>query len=195
MSCLKSFSFGTVYGKSEVPPEVWALFTDMNKNPSKSVQYTCEILKAGLLGRIDLSSPFSMEAYCRTIDANLKLVEYQGSKKLLRIQEDSALDEINGLKWGNVTLSRASLVTRMKDQFEEILDSDELKFAVSQISSLNEEFIINEGINVVEVLKNAVRGIPSAVERLKYICDNFSQLAEYVKTVLSSGVDVEDCFA
>lgn len=195
MGCLKSFSFGIVSGKSEVPAEVWSLFTEMNKNPNKNVPYAYEIVRAGLLGRIDLGSPFHLEAYCKTVESNLALAEFTESKKLLHFKNgvDSDGNEIKS--WGTVSLEKASLVARMEDKFEVILNSEELDFAVRQISSLNEEFIINEGINVVEVLKNAVRGIPSAVEKLKYICANFLELAEYVKTILSSGVDVADCFA
>ena len=64
-----------------------------------------------------------------------------------------------------------------------------------QVRDLNDSFIVNYSVNVVDTLKYAVRGIPSAVSKLKELCSEFSELSEYIRIILSSGKDLCEFFA
>ena len=193
---LKSFSFGVYRGYSEIPPSVWGLFVDMAKDTSKSVPYVSEIVSAGLEGRIATNMPFHLDAYCKAIEMNTRLADYSRARKVAYCVNDEADDfETTSRAYGTISLSKVSLVAKMEDSFEKLADSDELRYAVSQIRSLNESFILEHSVNIIETLKYAVRGVPSAIERLRQLCSDFSEVAEYVQVILGSGENVEECFA
>ena len=195
-STLKSFSFGIVKGYSEVPTGVWGLFTEMGNNPSKSVAYVDEILQAGLSGRIDLKSPFYLDAYCKAVEEKTRLATSARLKKVTTyVDTSNGSEKEEKLGYGLVSLNQVSLLARMEDHFEKLIDNDELMYSVSQIKSLNSSFILEYSVNIVETLRNAVRGIPSAVSKLRELCSEFSDIAEYVQVILSSGIDIEECLA
>lgn len=191
---LKSFSFGVYKGYSDIPASVWSLFTEMGESPTKSFPYVDEILTACLEGRIATNVPFNFEGYCKAIEMNTRLACNSRAKKVFAYTEDDNIED-DGITYGTISLNRVSLVAKMENYFDKLEDDDELLYAVSQIRSLNETFILEYSVNILETLRNAVRGIPSAVDKLRSLCDEFSDVAEYVKVILSSGKDLDECFA
>lgn len=194
-SSLKSFSFGVHKGYSDIPASVWSLFSDMADCPNKSVPYVYEILTAGLEGRISTSEPFNLEAYCNAVDFNTRLALHNRSKKVFAYTENQKEDEESNFQMGTISLNKVSLVAKMESSFDKLEEDDELAYAVSQIRSLNETFIIEYSVNIIETIRNAVRGIPCAVDKLRSLCKDFPELSEYVRVVLSSGRDIEESFA
>lgn len=195
-SSLKSFSFGVYKGYSEIPASVWGLFKEMGNDPTKSVPYVDEILNAGLDGRIATNVPFYIEAYCKAIETNTRMADYARVRKVVNTVDDD-INHADDLRcpYGTISLSQVSLVAKMEDSFEKLADSEELRYAVSQIRSLNEKFILEYSVNIIETLRYAVRGIPSAIDNLRRLCSEFSDVAEYVQVILSSGRDFEEVFA
>ena len=49
---LRSLGFGKFHGVDELPTEVLNLFMDLAKNPEKHVEFSAEIISAGLQGKI-----------------------------------------------------------------------------------------------------------------------------------------------
>lgn len=196
-STLKSFQFGIYNGYSEVPERVWGLLKDMADNPVKTVPYAYDIIRAGLEGRIETNAPFYLDAYCRSIETNTRMAEYSRVKKVLScVDTDGSNDrEFDATPYGTVSLSKVSLVAKMEDAFDKLVDDDELMYALRQVRDLNDSFIVNYSVNVVDTLKYAIRGIPSAVSKLKELCSEFSELSEYIRIILSSGIDLCEFFA
>lgn len=194
---LKSFQFGISNGYSEVPERVWRLLKDMADNPTKTVPYAYDIIKAGLEGRIETNAPFYLEAYCHSIETNTRMAEYTKVRKVLScIDTDGVKDrESDATPYGTVSLSKVSLVAKMEDAFEKLVDDEELAYALKQVRNLNDSFIVNYSVNVMDTLKYAIRGIPSAVSKLKELCSEFSELSEYIRIILSSGEDLCEFFA
>ena len=195
-STLKSFSFGVYKGYSEIPASVWGLFTEMGNDPTKSVPYVDEILNAGLEGRIATNLPFYIDAYCKAVESNTRMADYARVKRVVSTV-DTDVKDMDDMRnaYGTVSLSHVSLVARMEDSFDKLADDEELRYAISQIRSLNESFILEYSVNIIETIKYAVRGIPSAIDNLRKLCNEFSDIAEYVQIILSSGRGFEEIFA
>lgn len=191
---LRSFSFGTFMGVSELPVEVVNLFLPLVENPDKRVEFAGEIITAGLQGRIDFSKEFNLDAYEATIRKNQHLLKESERKKKSYIDFSGAGDDFDDVaNSGGVKADFVQLesIEEMKDAFEEILLNEELEYAVSTIKSLNDEFISDYGTDLIFALKRAVQGIPQAVEEIKNICQEFSLVSELVETILSSKQEVE----
>ena len=193
---LKSFEYGLNSGVSELPDEVLGLFKSLVENPDKKISYASEIIDAGLNGRIDFNREFNIDAYEAKIRKNEKLLINSKAKKESFIDFSGAddFDEVRSKGGIKVDLLDISTVEEVKDAFEEVLLSEELKYSVEAIKSLNEEFIVDYGTDLVFCLKRAVQGIPHAVRELKEICDNFPVVSDMIKTILSSKVEVKTLF-
>ena len=146
MSLLKSYSFGSMYGVTELPTEVLNLFTGLVYNPEKKIEFASEIISAGLQGRIDFESEFNIEAYEAAIHKNLKLGKESKRKKEMFLDfSDNSDDWEETVRSGGIKADSisASAVDKMEDAFEELLMEDELKYAVDTIKSLQPMFRMN----------------------------------------------------
>lgn len=195
---LRSFSFGTYMGVNELPIEVINLFLPLTENPNKKVEFASEIVKAGLQGNINFQKEFNLDAYEATIRKNQHLLKESERKKKAYFDYSGANDDYDevissgGIKADFIKLDS---IEEMKDAFEEVLLNEELKYAVSTIKSLNDEFISDYGTDVIFALKRAVQGIPQAIEEIKHICEEFSLVSELIETILESKQKVDVLFA
>ena len=197
---LGSFSFGSYKGVNELPEDVVLLFSEMADKPTKGIMHVEEIINAGLEGRIDFNSEFKLEAYDYTITNNLRLnVEKERKKKTFINFGGSDMETEQALRKGGISIdvvsSSASVIEDMRDAFEEVLDDSELKYAISTIKSLNEDFIVDFNVDLITLIKRSVLGIPQAISKLKEVCQDFSIVSEQVEIILKSGHDIEKCFA
>lgn len=195
---LRSFSFGTFMGVNEIPTEVLNLFLPLTENPDKRVEFASEIITAGMQGRINFQKEFNLDAYEATIRKNQHLLKENKRKKEVYIDFSGSSDDFDdvvtsgGIKADYVQLDS---IEEMKDAFEELLISEELKYAVDTIKSLNGEFISDYGTDLIFALKRAVQGIPQAVSEIKKICEDFTIVSELIEIILKSKQEVEVLFA
>ena len=195
---LRSYNFGTFMGVSELPVNVLNLFLPLAENPSKQIEFASEIVSAGLQGRIDFSKDFNLDAYEATIRKNQHLLKESERKKKTYIDFSGSGDDFDEVaSSGGIKADFESFnsVEEMTDAFEEVLLNEELEYAVSTIKSLNNDFIADYGTDLIFALKNAVRGVPQAVEEIKNICKDFVVVSELIETVLKSNKSVELLFA
>lgn len=197
-STLKSFSFGSYKGVDELPEEVMSLFLGMVGKPEKNVEFADEIINAGLDGRINFNKIFNLDAYEYTIRNNTRMnVEKERSKKTFIDFGSSDSERDSSIRNGGITIDSvsASAIEDLKDAYEEVALTSELKYAVDTIKGLNDDFVDDYGINLIGLIKKAVVGFPQAVTKLKDVCDEFKIVSEQVEIILKSGQDVESCFA
>lgn len=199
MSNLSSLSFGLAYGVSEIPKEVLGLFTDLALNTDKRIEFTEEIVSNGLQGRIDFNKPFNIDAYEATIRKNQNLCKESKRKKVRYIDFSSGDDYEDISKNGGIReddLHKSSdSVRAMRDAFEEFIDDESLQYAVNSIKALSEELLIEEEVDLIEALKSAKRGTPSAVTVVKNLCSKYTVVADLIYEILDSGRDLEEVFA
>lgn len=197
MSLLKSYSFGHVFGVTELPNEVLNLFIGLSSNPEKKIEYASEIISAGLQGNIDFKHEFNLEAYEAAIRKNLKLGRESRRKKEVFLDfTDNNDDWDDTVVSGGIKADVASTrtVQKMEDAYDKLLLEDELKYAVETIKSLQPMLLVEAKIDFMCTMKQALKGIPESVKLLQNVCNEFEVVAEQIKIILSSGYTFEEIF-
>lgn len=191
---LRSFSFGSSMGVDEIPQRVLSLFSSY-VGAEKQLQYASEIVFAGIQGRINLDKEFNLEGYTKAIEHNKNLYKHNRKKKESFIDSGSSSDDYNTvIQEGGIQADRLQ-IEEVKDAFEELIEHDELRYAVSAIKKVNAEFIVVEELDLIEAIRMALKGIPQALKDVQRICEFYPKVAENIKTVLSSGFEFEAIFA
>lgn len=191
---LRSFSFGSSMGVDEIPQRVLSLFSSY-VGAEKQLQYASEIVFAGIQGRINLDKEFNLEGYTKAIEHNKNLYKHNRKKKESFIDSGSSSDDYNTvIQEGGIQADRLQ-IEEVKDAFEELIEHDELRYAVSAIKKVNAEFIVVEELDLIEAIRMALKGIPQALKDVQRICEFYPKVAENIKTVLSSGFEFEVIFA
>lgn len=194
MGMLRSYSFGTFMGVDEIPENVLGLFEDALIEGRK-ISRTSEIIYAGLTGGIDLNSHFNLEAYERAIEKNENLSAYAKKKKEMYIDFDCSSDDYDVVfKQGGIQADKIN-IKKVQDEYEELMDADELVRAVANVKRLNNDFVIVEEVDIIEALRLALKGIPQAIKELKRICNFYPRISEDIKVILGSGKEVDEVFA
>lgn len=194
MGLLKSYRFGSFLGVDEVPENVLNLFTS-TVTKHKEVTYASEIIFSGIRGRIDLTQPFYLEAYEKAIEKNGSLAKNQKKKKEFYIEFDASTDDFADIARNGGIQEDHLCIDDVQDAFEELVDSDELRYAVEKIKNLNQDLLVVEEVDLIEALKLALQGIPQAIKEIRRICDFYPMISESVRTILSSGKDFYEVFA
>jgi len=197
MSLLRSYSFGSFHGYSELPKEVLNLFVKASQTPGKKIEFASEIISNGLQGRIDFTREFNLDAYEATIRKNQRLNLDAKKRKETYIDYSASGDDWSDVfRTGGMTIDAvsASAVVEVKDAFEQLMDDEELKYAIESIKSLQPVLFVEEQVDFIGAIKDALSGIPNALATVKEICDKYDVVAEQVKCILSSRYSFEECF-
>lgn len=198
---LRSFSYGAnAFGK-EIPQEVWALFLDaVNDDCSvRTFDYAYDIITAAMNKRIALDREFSLFGYIYRMQ---EMGERKKRARAKKFRSIVTLSDINNevASFGNsvseeTVSTSGSLADKLVNEYELLVDSEELKFAVASVIDMNEHFMLEEGVDLIKLLKSAVNGLPTAQKRLSEICSCYEVVADYIKVILSSGTPVVELFA
>ena len=193
---MRNYSFGIYNGFNELPTEVLNLFVGLADNPNQQVEFSCEIVEAGLAGKIDFNKPFNLVAYENAIRKNNGLTANTKRKKEVSIDFFSSDDDsVNTYDVISEDTASNQLACKVKDAYAQIFEDDDLQFAISTIVGLNDDIMAVEEVDLIRCLKDAVLGIERAVSTIKRISDSYPVLAESIQTVLSSGQEVNVLFA
>lgn len=160
------------------------LFKDL-PNYYGEFDYSIELIEAALEGRIDIEKPFNLFGWCKTVkDGNFQTELKRLKKQEYLIEDDD--EDSTGVK--------ASSLVEERDDYEVFIDNEEVLYTVKKIRALNNEIISDMGIDLIFCMRQAVKGVPQAVEELSNICKEYDWIAEYVQIILSSGISFEDLF-
>lgn len=161
------------------------LFKDL-PNYHGEFDYSLEIIEAALEGRIDIRKDFNLFGYCKVIRDGKSNNEMKKFKKNVCLIEQSDEYAESG-----VTLE--SLVDE-RDDYEIINDNEETMYIVKKVQALNFEMMRDLGIDLIWCIKQAVKGVPQAVEELTNFCTEYSWYSEYVEIILGSGIPIDELF-
>lgn len=81
--------------------------------------------------------------------------------------------------------------TDLLDEYEKLLNEDELEYAIKEIKGLQKDIFIKEQIDVMQGLKDALDGVPVAVRTMKELCEKYERVNELVEIILSSKIPLE----
>ena len=187
---LRSYSYGTFMGVSELPPDVLNLFKSLVDEKEKKISYASEIVFAALAGNIKLDDSFNIDAYISTIRKNERLCTdkkrmYESSYTLNYDCDDGEL-----LDLGYCSLHNTDNISD-SDDYTKFEDNEFLQYSISMLKEINKDFISDYGIDLVFCIKKALGGIPSALAILKDICNNFDNIKDMIYALLTSEKDLD----
>ena len=196
---LKSYSFGTFHGVDNIPINILGLFSELAEDPEKKIQYASEIISNGLEGRINFNRRFNIDAYEAKIRQNQGLTKSAKGKKELFLDYGSGSDDNNTevRRKGGICLDNTNEVALMKmeDAYDKLINDDEVKYAIKTIKSLQKPLFIEEQVNFIGLLEQALNQVPDAIESIKNICQNYPVVSEQVEVILNSGYSFKECFS
>lgn len=196
MSFLNSYSFGIVDGHNEIPEKVLRLF---DSEDFSKTDCTCEVLTAGLNGKIDFNRPFNLMGYNITVHNNQELKKKERNKREVSVEQ--CLESINGSNDDASTNRDAYeyasylMFKRLEDEYDKLNDADELRDAIEQIKGLRSYIASNYGFDIIIAIRQALNYIPESLSLIKNLCENDNTIAEYIKIILSSNYSFSELFA
>ena len=160
------------------------LFRDYKKYNGE-FDYSIELIDAMMDSRIDKTKEFSLFGYCKGIRKGKFQNDLKRLKKEQFLIEDDD-DESSGIK--------ASVLVEERDDYEIFEDTEEAMYTAKKIRTLNLEFMSELGIDLIHCLRQAVKGIPDAIETLTEFCNEYHKYSEYVQIVLGCGISIDELF-
>ena len=191
---LRSFSFGLIYGVNELPENVINLFSELLKHPEINIEHTSEIVEAGLKGNI--GENFSLIAYEKGIKKKEALAKISKAKRKKNIDISLDTEQDNSVtSYFDISMTQLDMqvvkTTDLLDEYEKLLNEDELEYAIKEIKGLQKDIFIKEQIDVMQGLKDALEGVPVAIRTMKELCEKYERVNELVEIILSSKIPLE----
>lgn len=191
---LRSFSFGLIYGVNELPENVINLFSELLKHPEINIEHASEIVEAGLKGNI--GENFSLIAYEKGIKKKEALAKISKAKKKKNIDTSLDTKQDNSVtSYFDISMTQLDMqvvkTTDLLDEYEKLLNEDELEYAIKEIKGLQKDIFIKEQIDVMQGLKDALDGVPVAIRTMKELCEKYERVNELLEIILSSKIPLE----
>lgn len=191
---LRSFSFGLIYGVNELPENVINLFSELLQHPEINIEHASEIVEAGLKGNI--GENFSLIAYEKGIKKKEALAKISKAKKKKNIDISLDTEQDNSVtSYFDISMTQLDMqvvkTTDLLDEYEKLLNEDELEYAIKEIKGLQKDIFIKEQIDVMQGLKDALEGVPVAIRTMKELCEKYERVNELVEIILSSKIPLE----
>lgn len=174
---MKSFSFND----NSIPEEVLMCFKELTpENHKCNVCY--DVIRAGMLGRINTNAPFNLRGYEETIKTNKKLAECKEAKRHVYID-----DKVDNSKSPEVYKELQS-----DGGYEDIEVLIDYCWAVETFVGYHDKFLKNNGIDIYVSLRFALRnpvvyfGARKNLVKLAMLDEDFASALEII---LKHGVD------
>ena len=123
--------------------------------------------------------------------------KYHAVENELHLYTENSTEDVDlTAPYGYIKESTASmsLADKMKDAYESLDNDLDLIYAVNTIKALQEPILIHNHIDLIEAIKQAIEGIPEAIETVTKICNENTLVSEQIFTILSSNKTIEEIF-
>lgn len=174
---LRSFGY-----QKELTPDVLCLFKGISE--CKDFDSSIEVIDAAMAGRINSDKDFNLAGYDTGVKNNTYMNESKkaGEEVYLDAEEDTYADA--------VLFEQSAKI----DPYEAIFNENEVQSSVTKLLSMRTEFLVDEGVDFIFAIRQALKGIPQAVECLRSLCENYSRIRDHIQIILASGIPFEDLF-
>lgn len=176
--------------------KVWSLFERLGTLSEEEIvsssrhdySHTMDIIKSALAGNIPLSEEgirnFNLQGYEYTCKTNDKIVARQNvDKELFIVDSIGEKDEDIRVHFGDISERK---LKSLDTAFDEMLDNSDFELNLLCLCGVREDYIIKEGIDVVDLLYSALSGIKDASEILVNLLKKDSKLMNLVSSLCES---------
>ena len=180
-----------LYQESVSEEVFYMLFQDIftGKFPIEKLDCAVDIIERAMDGGIDISRNLNLSAYVNKINNVENINRRKAQSKMLYIYESDT--EYDGENRSGIA---SSMLKDDNDDYEKLIDDEELNFNVLKLKKMFGEITAEYHIDIVHAMFQARKGIPSAVATLKSVCEEDSQISEIIFSILNSGYELEELF-
>lgn len=180
------------YQNSKPMSKVWMLFKDLKGMPLEKLEmiyqgnnsHTIEIIKAALNGSINMSDDavlnFNLQAYEYKCKENDEVGNNERIKDELHIVDMGNSEESDKVGYGDISSRKLSY---RDDLFNEVINNGDFEKSIKDLLGIRNEYIVEKGIDIVQVLLHALKGIPDAVKELTGFMNIDEKVDMIVKTL------------
>lgn len=179
---------------------VWSMFkelsdiSDYDRDPQERGRclygHTLETIN-GLMHKAEKGvslnrDDFCLRAYELKCQRNDDTSQLDAAKKTLAIIDEAEDEEDQRIGYGQIS---ARNLKSYEELFEAVEDMDEFNRYLQTLYNVNKVYITEEGVDLVVMLKSALRGIPMAVDSLKQIIKKDSKVNTIVCKLCENSSD------
>lgn len=169
--------------------KAWSLFSQLGELSTEDIltdgrhsyAHTWEIIQSALAGSISLEDEdilsFNLKAYETACRVNDKIFAKKHVEKELFIVDSVGEDNGERVQFGDISERK---LKSYDAYFDEMLDESSFGQSIEELCNLRRSYIINEGVDVVELLYNALKGIKDASEMLVDYVKRDSKLSDVI---------------
>lgn len=179
--------------------EVWNLFSDLaslskdfkesNKSKERNwdFSHTSEIVNSAMNGNLsNKDGEFDLRAYeikCAQTDE----IELSGQrKKFLTVVDTVNGSDEDSVGYGEISINDSRL-RDVEDAFELLDNSDEFEKCLKDLYNIRTGYIVDKGIDPVEMLLNSLKGVPEAVISIQTLVQEDLSLRGIVQALCENG--------
>lgn len=176
--------------------KVWTLFKDLDgisleqaeKLYSGSDSHTLNIVRSALNGSISLSDEsvknFNLFAYEHAARVNDVIGKRKKALKELHIVEFDNSDDDITVGFGDVSDRKLSFID---DSFDTVMNCDEFEFCIRELGDIRTKYIVENGLDVVNVLIRALKCSEEAIKELKNLISVDDRIKDLVVSLCELG--------
>lgn len=166
----------------------WDIFHQLNEMSPEQIErlycksdysHTLEIVNSAMNGRIN-KREFDLKAYMYACSENDGINKLHKAKKESHIVDVDSSEEDLNVGFGDVSSRK---IKSIEDAFEEVLVNKNFEENIRYLKGIRTEYFVEHGIDLVGVLKSALKGVPEAIEEFKKI---ISEVDNCIKDVIIS---------
>lgn len=179
---------------------VWSLFTQLasiseEEKLGKSMYspeyaHTLEIVKAATTGslseRMDTTEDFNLRAYEAVCKKNDTINFKKSLEKCLFIVDNMATDGETSAKYGDISENKLGSV---EDAFLSVESVSDFESNINTLLNIRVDYIESQGIDLVNILVNSLKGIPEAIDGIATFIKENSSLQELIVSLCEDGKD------
>lgn len=171
--------------------EVWGLFSQLATVSNEELcrdrrcnfSHTSEIVSSAMNGNLPKDvEEFDLRAYeikCSSVD-EIEMSKLR--KKYLTIIDTVNGDEEDPVGYGEIS-SNDMRLRSIENAFAFLEDNDEFERCLLELYNLRSDYIVDKGVDPVELLKSSLKGIPEAVKSMSEIVSADKVLGSIVETL------------
>lgn len=180
---------------------VWGLFAGLSgeqeslialKSNDKMTKcdysHTLEIMNSAMNGNISsYSDDFDLKAYEIRCTMTDEIELGTSRKKFLTIVDTVNTDEADSVGYGEISSNK---LRTLEDAFEDLENKDEFDKNLQDLYALRRDYMVSEGIDIVQMLYNSLDGIPEAVAEVRVLTEKDEKLKSIVGALCENSRDM-----
>lgn len=199
---MHSLSFNPDIDIYELSIQLFKDLYDEEGEPIKDLDFTLEMYENAAAGRINFKEKFNLQGYIVGCRKNERLAQSKRRKKHIHLmQSENDTD-------GGIAVSK---VQDTRDDYEKILDADELKYTIAKFKEVSRVWSEDFGVDLIEIIRDTlhmlsasedkeiekaedIMKVTNAMSRIKDIAVKHPDIGEILYVLLSADISFEEMF-